>query len=223
MLLRGIFMVLCGSLITLSACTETRVVPATPPNPAMDPMEIHREILQQAAEVEQTGPAETEQIAMAGDAAVSASQIAEEESEQPQELHPGVIWVQQSALMATPSLGGSWKAALTRGARLSVVKESRTQNGFLRVVLSDQTSGFVSETDVLLGDVEDLLAFENSPVYEQPDSRYPPKALLSIGTQLFALGTENEWVEVLLPSGELGWMLNTDLAREADELSAARS
>ena len=49
------------------------------------------------------------------------------------------------------------------------------------------------------------------------------KATLPVGTPLFVLESKANFVEVMLPGGERGWMLNTDLARDPEELTSGRS
>lgn len=133
------------------------------------------------------------------------------------------VRTEQVPLYLEPAPDAEVELYLLRGHQLAVLETGPGGSGMVRVLLADGTTGFVEERLLLRGAVEELLAFDNSPVYEGPESTFPPLRSLRLGTPVFAVSSEGPWVEVVLPEGTRGWMLNTDLAREPDELSAACS
>lgn len=139
-------------------------------------------------------------------------------------LRPATVWVSQTPVLETAEPHAMQRAFLVRGARINVLPDALAPEGYARVLLDDlETLGFVASKDIVLGEVEELLTFENSPFYAEPEAGAAPVATVALGTPVFALGSRGQWVEVLLPSGERGWMMAVDLAREADELTSARS
>lgn len=133
-----------------------------------------------------------------------------------------MIWVAQASLWTEASEQSAWIDSLPRGYQVDAVKDSM-KNGFVRVMLNKHKSAFVAAADLLPDDVEQVLAFDNSPIFDSPEQAQDPKTLLSKGTPLFALEVKEDWVLVMLANGEQGWMYKNDLARNAEELTEARS
>ncbi len=214
------------TLLVAAACSDTQAGPSVQ-TPTLTELEFEALVLDEVEQV--LAPLDRADAASAGLAIQAVDEIEGREAADPEpvveaeDLMPGVIWVLQTGLKQAPQEMGTWNAALTRGQRVQIIKSSLTDNGYVRVQLSDQSSGFILAEDVLVGEVEELFAFESSGLFSEPDSKTTPKATLPLGTPLFVLGTEGEFVEVMLPGGERGYMHHTDLARDPEELTAARS
>ncbi|MFH1811222.1 MAG: SH3 domain-containing protein [Pseudomonadota bacterium] len=220
------FAILTGLLLLgAGACSENHASPGVDTGP--DALALQEEILDEVEQVlapfDRDGDAAMPGMAIQAVDVIPVEPRVEPEAPAAEDLMPGVIWVLQTGLKQTPQSSGTWNAALTRGQRLQVVKGSLTDSGFVRVMLPDLSTGFILADDVLVGEVEELFAFESSPLYAEPDAKATPKATLPLGTPLFVLDSQGNFVEVMLPGGERGWMLNTDLARDPEELTSARS
>lgn len=202
--------VVCTASIMLlgSACSENRLAQKVEPQP---------EVAQNTA----LGLAAEEVEIEEAWAALGLKIDQETESEPAGERKPALVRVGQTALKEAPLADAAWKASLTRGARVEVVGQE--VDGHLQAVLADGSTGYVAAGDVIVGQVEELLAFESSPFFERPDSTSLPRLTVAMGTTIYAVDSRGPWVEVVLPTGERGWMLSLDLAREPDELQAARS
>ncbi|MBN2358527.1 MAG: hypothetical protein JXR83_03680 [Deltaproteobacteria bacterium] len=118
---------------------------------------------------------------------------------------------------------GKWKATLMRGEKVQLLDDGRPQNGFLHVKLSDGSDGFVSERTLLVGEIEEVVALEEKPLFARPDEAAPRLGKVTVGTLLFVTRQQDLWAEVRLPKGNVGWMKATDFSHDAAELDAARS
>jgi len=142
----------------------------------------------------------------------------------PPKLLAAVISAGQAAMKdAADDKTGKWKATLMRGEKLQLLDDGRSQNSFLHVKLTDGSDGYVPERSLLVGEIDEVVALEEKPLFARPDEAAPRLGKVTVGTLLFVTRQQDAWAEVRLPKGNVGWMKATDVSRDADELDAARS
>ena len=138
-------------------------------------------------------------------------------------LPSAVVSSAQVSLKETPDVKGKWKTTLMRGEKLRLLEDGAVKEGFLHVALSDGSEGYISEKSLLVGEVEEVVALEEKPLYARPDDAAPRMGMVQVGTLLFITKPQDDWIEVQLPKGRTGWMQASDVSRDNEELDAARA
>lgn len=139
------------------------------------------------------------------------------------QVNPAIVWIEQAAVREEPTPVGLMMTVLVRGERVSVLNDKAPEQGFVHVRMRNGATGFVKQEALLLGDVEELFCFDNSPFFTAPDSTAKPADWLRMGTPTFVLASKGAWVEVMLVDGRKGWMLASDLADDTTVLDLGGS
>jgi len=145
------------------------------------------------------------------------------------QITPAVVWAEQAAVREQATQVSLMISVLVRGERVSVLGATAAadaadaENGYVHVRMRNGATGYVKQQELLLGDIEQLYCFDNSPFFEKPDSTTKPQDWLRIGTPAFMITSKGAWIEVMLGDGRRGWMLSSDLAEDTAVLDMGGS
>jgi hypothetical protein len=222
------FNILAGTALCLTlvaGCDEP--MPVTLIDPPSDGEAIVLEVpMDPAAPAEELGTArwlEGEEL-MVAEAEEAIRQL--EHELDALQITPAVVWAEQAAVREQATQVSLMMSVLVRGERVSVLggtDQIDDEQVYVHVRMRNGATGYVKQQELLLGDIEQLYCFDNSPFFAKPDSTTKPQDWLRIGTPAFMIASKGAWIEVVLGDGRKGWMLSSDLADDTAVLDVGGS
>jgi hypothetical protein len=218
---KSTFTVVAGSALCLligSSCEDPSQVDVSGPPTGGEAMVVVPGELELVAPED---PATPDALFAAAELLESEEQMAAEAEEAIRQLEeeldamqitPAVVWAEQAAVREQATQVSLMMSVLVRGERVSVLGPADAEGGYVQVRMRNGATGYVKKQELLLGDIEQLYCYDNSPFFARPDSTTKPQDWLRIGTPAFMLASKGSWIEVMLGDGRKGWMLSSDLA-----------